>query len=72
MNLSQLFIGKPLYWFLWLIIAVVLYLLGENGIHVRYFVVFCFVMLVLTAVCIFTVLLTYKAGERITRESFDN
>ena len=71
MNLSQVFIGKPLHWLLWLIIAVVLYLLGRNGIQVRYFVPFCFVLLILTAVCLLIVLLTYKTGERITREPFD-
>ena len=71
MKLNQLFLGKPLHWLLWIVVIAVLYTLGTNSFHVKYFVPFCLILLALTTVCILLILFTYQSGERITREPFD-
>ena len=69
MKLSDLFIGRPLHWLLWIIIASVLYWLGKNAQHVRDFVPFVLELFALVAVCVIVIVVSYRPGERVTRES---
>jgi hypothetical protein len=71
MKLSDIFIGRPLHWALWLVIAGVLYWFGKGAQHVRDFVPFVLELFALVAICVIVIVATYKPGERITRESLD-
>jgi hypothetical protein len=71
MKLSDIFIGRPLHWFLWLVIAGVLYWFGKGAQHVRDFVPFVLELFALVALCVIIIVATYKPGERVTRESLD-
>jgi uncharacterized membrane protein YhaH (DUF805 family) len=71
MRLSDLFIGRPVYWALLAVIIAVLGALGLNQQHVRDFIPFSFILLALAAVAVAAVILLYRPGERITREPID-
>lgn len=71
MKISDLFIGRPVYWALAGFITVVLAVLGLNAEHVRDFVPFQFTVLGLAALAVGAILFLYKPGERVTREPLD-
>lgn len=71
MKLKDIFIGKPLHWLLWIPIIGVLWWMGNDSQHVRDFVPFVLKLLLLTVLCIAVVIGTYRRGERITREPFE-
>lgn len=70
--MKEIFIGKPLHWLIWIVVGVVLYLLGSMKLHVQSFVPFMFAVLALAAGAVLLVILTYRKGDRITREPFDD
>ena len=70
--MKDIFIGKPLHWLIWAVIAVAFYVLGGMKLHVQSFVPFVFVVLALAAAAVLLVILTYRKGDRITREPFDD
>ena len=72
MKISDIFIGRPLYWLLWLVIGGVLYWFGKCAHHVRDFVPFVLELFALVAVCVIVIVATYKPGDRIIRESLDD
>jgi len=71
MKLNEFFIGKPLHWLLWILIAGVLWWMGDGSQHVREFVPFVGKLLAVTVLSIAVVIVTYKPGDRITREPFE-
>ena len=71
MKLNDIFLGKPLHWLLWFIIAGVLWWMGSGSQHVRDFVPFSLKLLGLTVLCVGVVIVTYKPGDRVTREPFE-
>jgi preprotein translocase subunit SecY len=71
MRLGDIFLGKPLHWLLWGLVVVVLYALGSQSLHVKAFVPFVLVVLALAAGGVLVIFLTYRKGERITREPFE-
>ena len=71
MKISDIFIGRLLYWMLWLVIAGGLYWMGKGARHVRDFVPFVLELFALVALCVIVIVATYKPGERITRESLN-
>ena len=71
MKISDIFIGRLLYWMLWLVIAGVLYWMGKGAQHVRDFVPFVLELFALVALCVIVIVASYKPGERITRESLN-
>ena len=71
MRLSDLFIGRPVYWALAGGVFAVLAALGINQIHVKNFLFFQFSVLGLAALVVAAILFLYKRGERITREPLD-
>ena len=71
MKWGQVFLGKRVHWLLWAVIIAVLYWLGSQSFHVKSFVPFLMVLIVLAGVSVLVVLSTYRKGDRITREPFD-
>ena len=71
MKAGNVFLGKPVHWLLWAMIIVVLYWLGAKSQHVRSFVPFLFILIALAGGSVLAIWATYKKGERITREPFD-
>jgi drug/metabolite transporter (DMT)-like permease len=70
--MKDIFIGRPLYWLLWAVVLGVLWVVGEKQIHTIHFDVFIAILLALSAGCVLVIVLTYREGERITREPFDD
>ncbi len=71
MKIGDIFLGKPMHWALWVVIGVVFLVLGSNRQHVRDFVPFALELLVLAVFCMAVIILTYKPGDRVTREPFE-
>lgn len=71
MRIQDIFIGRPIYWAMLVAVIAVLALLGMNSEHVRNFVPFMFTLLGLTAAAVAVIVLTYRPGERITREPLE-
>jgi len=72
MKLSDLFIGRAVYWVLGGAVFAALAALGINKIHVKNFLSFQFSVLGLAALVVVAVMVLYKPGERITREVLDD
>ncbi len=60
-----------LYWCLWALILGTLAYLGHTKMHVREFIVFIGVVAGVSALAIGVIVATYREGDRITREPFD-
>jgi len=71
MKIGQVFLGKPVHWLLWAVIVAVLYWLGSQSLHVRNFVPFLLVLIALAGGSVLVVLATYKKGDHVTREPFE-
>ena len=71
MKLGEIFLGKPWHWLLWAVIIAVLFWLGSQSLHVRSFVPFLLTLLVLAAGSVLLVVSSYRKGERLTREPFE-
>jgi len=72
MRWSDIFLGPLLHWLVWLVLIVVLAWLGLHKIHARFFEPFIIGIVLLAASAIAVLLLTYRPGERVTREPFDD
>lgn len=72
MRLDQIFIGRPIYWALLAAVIVTLTMLGLAQQHVREFVPFIFTLLGLSVAVVAVIVLTYRPGERITREPIED
>ncbi len=70
--MRHIFLGKPLYWLLWVAILGLLVALGAQGLHTRAFNLFSVIVLGATAAGVLIIVSTYRKGERITREPFDD
>jgi hypothetical protein len=71
MKLRELFIGKPIHWVLLVAMAGVLVWLGHAKLHVRFFNQFSFIILGMTAAALLFIIVSYRKGERVTREPLD-
>jgi asparagine N-glycosylation enzyme membrane subunit Stt3 len=69
---KDLFLGRPLHWLLWAIILGGLALLGALRLHTRDFNLFALIVLALAAFGVLVVVATYRKGERITRDPFED
>jgi len=68
MRLRSLFLGKPIHWLPWPIIAVLFVWMDKVHMHVTEFNGFTFVLLGISAGVLALFLLTTRRGERVTRE----
>ncbi len=71
MKIGDIFLGKAIHWALWAVIAVVFLATGSNSQHVRDFVPFALELLLLAVFCMAVIVFTYKPGDRVTREPFE-
>ncbi len=69
--MKDIFLGKPIHWLLWVVILGVLFALGREHFHTNSFTLFILVLVALSTACVLTILATYRKGDRITREPFD-
>ncbi len=69
--MKDIFLGKPIHWLLWVVILGVLFALGRIHFHTNNFTLFIFVLVALSTACVLTIFATYRKGDRITREPFD-
>ena len=67
-KLRELFLGKPVHWLPWPVIAVLFEWMDETHLHVTQFNEFAFVLLGIAIAVVALILLTTRAGERVTRE----
>ena len=70
--MKKLFLGKPIHWLLWVVIVAVLFALGRIHFHTNNFSLFIFVLAALSTACVATIIATYRKGDRITREPFED
>lgn len=70
--MRKLFIGKPLHWLMIAAATGGMYWLGTGQFHRVNYNGFLFVVLGIAIACVALVLLTYRRGDRITRESLDD
>lgn len=68
---GNVFIGRPVFWALWIAIVAVLAALGLTSFHVRDFVPFQFIVLGLAVAAVAVIVATHRKGERVTREPLD-
>jgi Mn2+/Fe2+ NRAMP family transporter len=66
--MKDLFLGKPLHWFLLVAVCAGLWVAGDERLHLIHFDAFIVALLAVTVVCVLIVLRGYRPGERITRE----
>ena len=70
--MKHIFLGRPIFWLLWVVMLFPLWIMGLIRLHVVSFNVFISVLLGLTTAGILFVVFTYRKGETITREPFEN
>ncbi len=70
--MKDIFLGKPIHWLLWVMILGVLFALGRIHFHTNNFTLFIFLLVALTTACVLTIIATYRKGDRITREPFED
>lgn len=70
MKLKEVFLGKPIHWLPWPIIAAIMAWMNSVHFHILRFNFFALALLVMAAAVIAFFLLTSHKGERITREPF--
>lgn len=68
MRLRDVFLGKPIHWLPWPIIAVLFVSMDKVHMHVTQFNSFTFVLLGISAGVVVFFLLTTRRGEQVTRE----
>ncbi len=69
--MKRIFIGRPLYWLLWVVVVPVLWAMGEYKLHTIEFHAYIAILVALSTACVLVMVFTYRKGERITREPFD-
>ena len=69
--MSEVFLGKPTHWLMLIVVAGILWVVGEYHLHVSQFHYFVFIVLGLSLVCLVFVVLGHKKGERVMREPLE-
>ena len=70
--MKNLFIGKPLHWLIVALAIGGLYWLGAGQFHRVNYTGFLFVVIGIAATCVLIVLVTYRRGDRITRDPLED
>lgn len=70
MKLREVFLGKPIHWLPWPIIAVIMVWMNSVHFHVLRFNFFALALLVMAAATMAFFLFSSRKGERVTREPF--
>ena len=69
--MNRIFLGRPIYWALLAVMVAGLWVMGWKHLHTSEFNSFIFLILALAVAGVLFVVLTYRKGERITREPFE-
>jgi len=68
MNLRRIFLGKPIHWLPWPIIAGLFIWMNAYHLHVTQFNTFAFIVLGIAAAVVAFIVLTTGRDEQVTRE----
>jgi hypothetical protein len=66
--MRNIFLGKPLHWFLMVVIAAGLWYAGDLRLQITHFDAFIVALLAISTACVLIVLYGPGRGERITRD----
>lgn len=66
--MSEIFLGKARHWLLLVVITVCLCLTGIYHLHVSQFNIFIGITMAMAVLLVFSVILDYRPGDRVTRE----
>ncbi|WP_323795074.1 hypothetical protein [Nisaea sp.] len=66
--MREIFLGKARHWLLLVVVAVCFFLTGIYHLHVSQFNIFVSITMVMAVMLVFSVILDYRPGDRITRE----
>jgi len=69
-KLRQIFLGKPIHWLPWPIIAAIMSWMNSVHFHILRFNFFALALLVIAAAAMAFFLVTSRKEERITRDPF--
>ena len=69
--MTNLFLGKPLHWFVLAAVAAGMWFVGELRLHVIHFNSFVLAVLGISVVCVLIVLFGNGRGERLTRDEIE-
>lgn len=69
MKLRDVFLGKPIHWLPWPVIAALYVWMNSVHLHVTRFNTFAFILLGIAAAVVAFVVLTTRRDEQVTRES---
>jgi hypothetical protein len=70
MKLREIFLGKPLHWLPWPIIAVLMVWMNSAHFHILRFNFFALALVGISAAVVAFFLVSSRSGERLTREPF--
>tara|TARA_R110002126_G_scaffold16044_6_gene64715 strand:- start:4029 stop:4253 length:225 start_codon:yes stop_codon:yes gene_type:complete len=70
--MKNLFIGKPLHWLTIAAALGIMYWLGAGQFHRVNYAGFLGIVFGIAVVCIAVVLVTYRRGDRITRDALED
>jgi cytochrome b561 len=70
--MKELFVGKPIHWIMIAVVIAVMYGFGAFQFHRVDYSLFLFAVFGLAAGCVIIVLVTYRRGNRITRDSLED
>ncbi|MBE0622851.1 MAG: hypothetical protein IH605_19855 [Burkholderiales bacterium] len=70
MKLREIFIGKPVHWAPWVIIAALMLWMNSTHFHVLHFNFFALALIGMAAGTVALFLLSSRPGELVTREPF--
>lgn len=66
--MREIFLGKPWQWLLFVVVGGCFWITGHYHLHVSAFNTFVAITAALTVLLVFTVILDYRPGDRVTRE----
>jgi hypothetical protein len=69
-KLREIFLGKPVHWLPWPIIAALMAWMNSVHFHILRFNMYALSLLAMSAIVVVFVLLTSKRDEQVTREPF--
>ena len=70
--MRKFFIGKPMHWLMIAAATGGMYWLGTGQFHRVNYAGFLFIVLGIAIACVALVLITYRRGDRITRDSLED
>jgi 4-hydroxybenzoate polyprenyltransferase len=70
-KLREIFLGKPIHWLPWPLIAALMVWMNSVHFHILRFNMFALALVAVSAAVVAFLLLSSKRDEQITRESFE-